>query len=584
MCGIAGALGAQRRGLAETMISAIDHRGPDGRGAWLADRAELAVARLSIVDPQAPAAPLENEAGTIRLAFNGEIYNHRQLRAELEGRGHRFATRTDSEVVVHLYEELGAACVLRLRGMFAFAILDGDRLLLARDRLGIKPLYYADLAHPGLFVFASEIKALLRCDELEPRLDLQSLADALVLGHSVSTRTSIEAILSLAAGHTMIVEKTPNGVRVGEQVPYFDRFTARNEGISYEEAEQMLDETLSDTVDCHLAADVEVGIALSGGIDSTMLALMAATQDRAGLKTFAIGDYPRNPDLLVAARVANAIGSEHSSIVLTFDDYLAAIPRFVATEEHPSTLVGMPFFLLSEHISGSVKACLCGEGADEIFGGYAEYLHRDAKLASLSRRLPVLERLGVGLSDEAAEVIACLTSARAYDEYLAALFDINLGAPLERLHLHGVDKNAMAHGLEMRVPYLDDRVYALVTSLPLWFRTHAELGIRKYILRRLFLRRFGQQHVDVVLREKLGAPSSGVQLVLRFDDLCDAVLPDDYLDRHELGFCFATKRQLLAFEMFEEIFLRGKGDVDALGNVLDYMQERTTADVAGAAA
>jgi len=584
MCGIAGALGAGNEGLARAMVEAVRHRGPDGRAEWMSGPVQLAVARLAIVDLDAPAAPIANESGTIRLAFNGEIYNHRELRVRLEARGHRFRTKTDGEVVLHLYEEHGAACVSALRGMFAFAVADGNRVLLARDRLGIKPLYYSHLDAQELFLFASEIKALLRCTELDPRLDLQSLADSIVLGHTVSTRTSIEGIRTLAAGHTMTIRATPNGLCVSDQIPYFDRRTFREDEMPYDKAEQMLDEVLTDAVECHLAADVEVGVALSGGIDSALLALLADEHARSPFRTFAVGDYARNPDLLTAAQVASAMGSEHTTGILTFGDYVEAVPRLVATEERPSTLVGMPFFLLSEHVGAAVKTCLCGEGADELFGGYAEYLQRDAKLASIARRLPVLEQLGIGLSDEAAEIVESLTSARAYDEYLESLLDVNLGAPLERLHLDGVDKNAMAHGVEMRVPYLDDRVYALVTSFPLRYRVHAELGIRKYILRRLFLRRFDGRHVDVVLREKLGAPSSGVQLVMRFDELCDEVLPGDYRERHELGFCFPTKRQLFAFELFEDIFLKGRGEPAVVGDVVAYMQERASASVAGVAA
>jgi asparagine synthase (glutamine-hydrolysing) len=582
MCGIAGAVGAARPGLAETMLGGLGHRGPDGQGTWRDGWAQLAVSRLAIIDPAAPAAPLTNEAGTVRLAFNGEIYNHRDLRAELESRGHKFATQTDSEVVVHLYEEFGADCVHRLRGMFAFAIVDRTKLLLARDRLGIKPLYYTVAESGDLFIFASEIKALLRHDGLNPRLDMQALADGIVLGHAVSTRTYIGGIVSVAAGHTLTVRNASGRLRVDDPAPYFDR-TAREEDMTYDEAEAALEDALEGSLERHLAADVDVGIALSGGLDSTMLALFAHARGHQPLLTFAGGDYDRNPDLLTAADVATAIGAEHTTSIVDFDNYLAAVPGFVATEERPSTLIGLPFYLLSQRISRSVKACLCGEGADELFGGYAEYLHQRVKVASLTRHLPVLERLGVGLSDEAAEIVSRLTSAQTYDQYLEAIFAVNLGDPLERLHLDGVDKNAMAHGLEMRVPYLDDHVYSIVTSFPMHVRVHAELGIRKYVLRRLCLRRFGERFVNVVLREKLGLPSSGVQLILRFDQLCDEQLPDDYLDRHELGFCFPTKRQLLGFEMFEEMFLHGRGKV-AVGDVVDYMRDRAMSDVSRGAA
>jgi len=556
------------------MLQALEHRGPDARGLWSNGPAQLGVARLAIVDPAATASPLTNEAGTLRLAFNGEIYNHRELRVELERRGHSFATRTDSEVIVHLYEEEGAACVHRLRGMFAFAILDGDQLLLARDRLGIKPLYYSVIEPSGLFLFGSEIKALLRCDSLDPRLDMQSFADRVILGHAVSTRTYIEGIDSLAPGHTLTVWRNSDTLRVESPTRYFDPRSLRDEELAYENAELQLEEVFEDVIDRHLDADVEVGVALSGGLDSTMLALLAQARCDRPLQSFAVGDFEGNPDVRMSAQVASMIGTSHHTSVIAFDEYLASIPRFVATEEQPSSLIGMPFYLLSQRIGESLKACLCGEGADELFGGYSDYVHRELKVSSLTRRLPALERLGIGLSHEAAELLGRLTSAQSPEEYLDAIFEVNLGDPLERLHLDGVDKNAMAHGLEMRVPYLDDRLYDLVASFPLRFRVRPELGIRKYVLRRLCLRRFGEKFLDVILREKVGVPSAGLGLVRRFDRLCDQELADDYLDRHELGYCFATKRHLLTFEMFQDIFLSGAGDPAVVGNVLEYMQSR----------
>ncbi len=583
MCGIAGALGPSDAGLVQSMLCALGHRGPDGSGAWRNGSTQLGVARLAIIDPDAPATPLANEGGTIRLAFNGEIYNHRELRAELLGRGHVFATHTDSEVVLHLYEELGAACVHRLRGMFAFAIADGDGLLLARDRLGIKPLYYRFDPREGLFVFASEIKALLQ-PGFDARLDMQAFADRVVLGHATSTRTYLEGVHSLAPGHTLTARQESGTLRLQDPRRYFDRRPVRRDGMSYEEAELALEEVLEEALDRHLAADVEVGVALSGGLDSALLALLAEDHGQLPLRTFAVADYARNPDVVTAADVAAAIGADHTTSIVGFEEWLDAVPRYVAAEEQPSTLLGMPFYLLSERVAASVKACICGEGADELFGGYAEYLHRGAKVASLTRRRPVLERLGVGLSDEAAEIVACLTSARTYSEYLEAVFEINVGDPLERLHLEGVDKNAMAHGLEMRVPYLDDRVYALVTSMPARFLVHGELGIRKYVLRRFCLRRFGMRFVDVVLREKVAVPSSGVRHLLRFDRLCEEVLPASYLESHELGFCFGTKRELLTFEIFHDVFLRGGGDVGVVGNVLDYLDDRAVAEVTRGAA
>ena len=377
MCGIAGAFGARDERLIEAMLAALAHRGPDGRGTWRDGPWQLGVTRLAIVDPPATSQPLTNETGTLRLVFNGEIYNHRELRAELLRRGHRFSTATDSEVVVHLYEEEGAACVHRLRGMFAFALLDGDELLLARDRLGIKPLYYSVVGHS--FIFASEIKALLRCDELPRRLDMQAFADRTLLGHAVATQTYLEGVRSLAPGHTMTVSSRGGRLRTAAPEAYFDRRAARDEAMSYEEAQAALEDALEDAVARHLDADVDVGVALSGGLDSTMLAMLARDQDGARLQTFSLADHEGNPDLVMAARVAAMIGADHHSSVVQLDEYIGAIPDFIAIDEQPSSLIGMPFYLLSRRVGERLKACLCGEGADELFGGYRDYLEREAE-------------------------------------------------------------------------------------------------------------------------------------------------------------------------------------------------------------
>jgi asparagine synthase (glutamine-hydrolysing) len=564
------------------MLVALRHRGPDGEAEWSAGGARLAAARLGIIDPGAGPRPITNEDGRLSIAFNGEIYNHRELRAQLKRSGHSFSTGTDTEVVLHCYEESGEDCVRRLRGMFAFAIADGERVFLARDRLGIKPLYYA-CPGPGHMIFASEIKAIVQSDDLAPRLDLRALADKLVLGHATGTRTFVEGVQSLAAGHTMTVTWSDGTARLSPPRRYFDPFRIRDADIGIEEALRDLTDVLEDAVERHLAADVPVGLTLSGGLDSTVLALFAREKSAGALKTFAVADEPSHPDLAQAAHVAEMIGAEHHGLVATFEEYLAAIPTFVAAEEQPSSLYGLPFHLLASHVAGHVKASLHGEGADELFGGYREYLDRWHRTSAIAQRLPLLKSLGVAPSDEAVETIERLSSARSFNDYLEAIFTVNLGDALERLHLDSVDKSAMAAGLEMRVPYLDDRVYELVCGLPVQHLVRADLGIRKYALRRLCLERFGTSVADVVLRSKLGVPSAGVHHLQRLDRLCEETLPADYLEGHPLGFCFSTKRELLMLEMFVDLFTVHRGDTRALGDFTDYLGERADGRATAAA-
>ncbi|WP_214411215.1 asparagine synthase (glutamine-hydrolyzing) [Sphaerisporangium fuscum] len=577
MCGIAGTVGTTGAGAVEQMTLALSHRGPDGRGWTGAGAARVGATRLAIVDPAAGSQPISDETGTIHLVFNGEIYNHRELRAELAARGHRFRTRCDSEVVLHLYEEHGEGCVQRLRGMFAFAVLHGDRLFLARDRLGIKPLYYALVPETPAFLFASEAKAILPRLGRRPRLDRQAFADLVVLGHLVGDQTLFDGVRALPPGHTMRVSFA-GALQVEPPAPYHSSDSARDDAMTYEEAEERLAAAFEDAVRTHLAADVEVGFTLSGGIDSTLLALFAREQTDLPLRTFTVADHAEHPDIVQAETVAKLIGSDHRTCVLDAGSYLETIPALVRSEEGPASLFGASFQYLCGRIAGEVKACVHGEGADELFGGYPEYLDRGYRARSFQRRLGLLKRLGTAPSDLAAQTIVRLSAAGPFDEHLRAVFEVNLGDPLQRLHLDVVDRCAMSAGLEMRVPYLDDPMVELARRIPLRHLVRADIGVRKYILRRLALRRFapvyGPAVVDVVLREKLGAPSSGVRRLQEFDQLCESRLPGDYLDRHELGFCFTAKRQLLMFEYFCEAFMEHHGDVDAVGGILDFIESR----------
>jgi asparagine synthase (glutamine-hydrolysing) len=578
VCGIAGAVGpSDGSATIEQLTLALRHRGPDGVGWARAGAADLGSTRLAIIDPAADAQLLYDETASACLVFNGEIYNHRELRTELIARGHRFRTRTDSEVVIHLYEEMGRACVTRLRGMFAFAVSTRSQVLLARDRLGIKPLYWTADPATGRVLFASEVKALLAALPGQPRLHLQAFADSVALGHLVGTSTLFEGVQTVPAGTTMCVHVEAAGVRIEDPAPYVTS-VARDDTMSYEDAEEFVAVTFEDAVRRHLDADVEVAFTLSGGIDSTLLALFAAEQTDEPLRTYTVADHADYPDVRQAEAVAKLLGSDHRTTILNRDDFLDAVPRLVRAEEGPASLFGLPFQVLCERIGEDVKACMHGEGADEVFGGYVEYLARDHRAEAFKRALPRLKSLGIPPSDAAIETMLRLTSARTMAQHLEAVFAVNLGDPLQRLHLDGIDRCAMSAGVEMRVPYLDDELTALATRIPLRHLVRWDIGVRKYLLRRLALRRFGAAYgpvvLDVVLREKLGAPSSGVRLLQDFEVECDRRLPADYLDRHELGAAFRTKRQLLMFEYFCTAFLDHRGDVDAVGGILDFLESR----------
>lgn len=577
MCGIAGVIGLRDDGaLLRRMLASLRHRGPNGTGSHSEGACHLGATRLAVTDPAAGPQPVFDEDRRIAVVLNGEIYNHRELREGLRQRGHRFRTLTDTEVIVHLYQEEGDACLDRLDGMFSLALLDGPRLLLARDRLGIKPLYVAHLAEQQLFLFGSEIKALLCHPGLRPAADLQTLADATVLGTPLGDQTYLQRIRVLRPGHSMVV-RDGSPPKVGTPVLRAAHRPPRAETIDLRDATRMLGVELERAVAAQLCADVPVGLTLSGGIDSTVLTLLASEQSPGRLPTFTVADHPEHVELEQAALVARLAGTEHRPFVLDYDDFLATIPALVAAEEQPSSLYGAPFHFLCRQVARRCPVILHGEGADELFGGYDAYVDRVSRLRPIGNRLPKLRALGMAPSQPALRVIDALTSPDGHDEYLRRLFDWNMADPLERQHLVPVDACAMASGVEVRVPYLDRRLVGLVEGLPISSLVRTDLGVRKYLLRRYALERWGAGVCDAVLREKIGAPSAGSRHLKRFARTCEACLPPRYLERHELGGFFGSARELLLFELFVEIMIDRRGDPGDL-DLRDFLAARGASD------
>ena len=521
MCGIAGYLGTEHRGLGESMATLLRHRGPDEAGeAVLPMRGggvcSLAHQRLSIIDIPGGHQPQTSEDGSVQLIFNGEIYNFRELRANLEARGHRFSTRSDTEVIVHLYEEHGDDCVQHLRGMFAFALWDAkrDRLLLARDRLGVKPLYYA-LPEGGdiQLAFASELKALLKVPGVSRELDLESLASYLTYLYIPHPRTAVRGAHRLAPAHLLVAEG--GGVEVR-------RYWSLDGAAEEEPDADRLWEQLAEAVELRLVADVPVGSFLSGGLDSS--AIVAAIAERDGIPVA----FPRAEERLYDERddarlVAAAFGTRHHELEARAD-VRELLPEIVRHFDEP---FGNPTALLVYELSRltrqHVKVALAGDGADELFAGYPRF--RGLAAASWYRRVPApvraLAAAGARALPESSRGRHGLRRAREFalapldsleGAYLSWItyFDLARRADIftddvqERLResppperfveelferaprddlvnrlsfvelqsflpcnvLEYGDRMSMAHGLEVRAPYTDHRFVQYVLSLP----------------------------------------------------------------------------------------------------------------------
>jgi asparagine synthase (glutamine-hydrolysing) len=551
MCGIAGYVGWDRSPQAsETdlrlMCNAIRHRGPDGEGHFIAPGVALGMRRLSVIDLAGGNQPIGNEDGSVQVVFNGEIYNYRELRGRLVAAGHRVATHSDTETLVHLYEDEGDRFVHALCGMFAFAIWDArcEHLLLARDRLGIKPLYYWE--RPGGLAFASELRAFLALEMFSPRLDRTALGEYLALGYVPDPQCIFEGVKKLPPGHILSWDRG----RGSEVVRYWSPVRSETLNVGEQEAVEEVRRLLADAVRSHLEADVPLGAFLSGGLDSSsVVALMGRSMDRP-VRTFSIGfeepEFNEAPDAAAAAR---ALRTEHRELIVRPDvDVLVEdVVRFF--DEPFADSSALPTYLVARLAREEVTVALSGDGGDELFGGYTRYTEllrrRELRPATLRRfiryvarqlphaspgrnRLLDLARTRRGryattvagplaIQDGGVALPPLASDRDALDSLLDRWFDqlpsrdfatqmmlVDTMSYLPGDILTKVDRTSMAVSLEARVPLLDHRLVEFVVGLP----SHLKIrdGSGKWILR--------QAIADLVPRGVLEKPKQGFSVPL----------------------------------------------------------------------
>ncbi|GAB3443625.1 asparagine synthase (glutamine-hydrolyzing) [Massilia solisilvae] len=543
MCGIFGIIhfdGAPVRDETLSLMgSRMRHRGPDDEGHWIDGAAGFGMRRLSIIDLEGGHQPISNEDGTIHLVLNGEIYNYRELREELLGRGHRFKTHSDVEVVLHLYEEMGPGCVERLNGMFAVAIYDQPRkrLWLARDRLGIKPLFYRRL-HNGL-AFASDLASLAAIAPVE--LDPAALISYLGYSYIPEPDTVYRGIKKLTVAEQMVIE---DGQVRASRYWSPDRLSAWTGGV--DEAERRLEELLLDSALLELRSDVPVGIFLSGGVDSSAVAALAARVNGAeAVKTFTIDFAGKGgQDAAYAQMVADRLGAEHRVISVDAAEQARALDELLAVLDEPmSDSAIVPTYLLSKKArEQGVKVLLSGAGGDEVFGGYARHFpgragsaawiahnplartaarlafqaskpHLAWRVASPARDFAIaisganLEFLRRGLRDRQqfdgllARFEQDFGAARASSALARMRLDLDTYLPNNVLAL--TDKATMAASVEGRVPLLDHRIVEFAFSLPLHLNP---LGGKDKGLFKRVLERYVPREVLVRGKEGFNAP------------------------------------------------------------------------------
>ena len=537
MCGICGIIGRDSKdegaGILARMLHSIHHRGPDEEGTLIAPRFAAGTRRLSIIDLAGGSQPIWNEIRTLAVHFNGEIYNFQQLRDELIAAGHKFHTRSDTEVIVHVYEQWGPEGFARLHGMFAFVLAEMPegpsgpvtRAILARDRFGIKPIYYA--AMDGALVFASEVRALLASGVIPAQISAEAIASYLLFGSVCEPTTLIGGVFSLPPGH--FAEIPVSGpITTLRSKPFWRGVfsTCSSSSTSSNSSPQSLVRTyLDQAVRSHLIADVPVGVFLSSGLDSTAIAALAA-KAHPGIHTFTVA-FPdvEFSEASEARRTAERLGTQHCELQLSGDEMLARIEEAVAAFDQPSMDGINTYFVSWASRQAGLKVALSGLGSDEIFGGYPTFrtVHSVARLCGLAHLFPEpIRRLGASfakfgkhtasrekalaawLAPEAlphpyfftralfapeqlpqrlqllaGEVNSDASSNQDWRSYLAeisrqagqmdgfnAVSWLELRSYMLNTLLRDTDAMSMAHSLEVRVPFLDPPLVDFVLSLP----------------------------------------------------------------------------------------------------------------------
>jgi asparagine synthase (glutamine-hydrolysing) len=620
MCGICGIVNFDRSepvdpGLIERMTTVLVHRGPDDDGYFVEGNAGFGHRRLSIIDLGGGKQPIFNEDESILIVFNGEIYNYAALTTELINLGHQFKSRSDTEAIVHAYEQYGDACVEHLRGMFTFAIWDRrrKRLLIARDRLGIKPLYFHWC--DGFLAFASEIKALLQIPEVARVVDPGALEAYLTLRYVPGPQTMFKGISKLQPGHLLVMDE--HGVRIRK---YWDLKYQIAEGISDADYLQRFEELLEESVKLRLVAEVPLGVFLSGGLDSSaILAVMSKLRERERIKTFSVGyEVAREQEESVnefeyARLAARAFGAEHHEFKLTAEDFRDSLTDLVWYLDEPLADDScIPLYFIARLARKHITVVLSGEGADEILAGYGIYkrmlaidaayerfprltpwvarkfasvftgpvsqryagwagLPMEQRYRGVSTGMPatlrqqLLGRQGEGAVGDAFR--ACFEAVPKEDALNRMLYaDAKVWLPDDLLLK--ADKMTMANGLELRVPFLDHKLVEFAATLPRDLKLKGSTG--KHLLREAMQ---GVLPPQIINRPKKGFPvptESWLRGELK-DFVHDTLLASDaacrgYMDtrviekivnEHEQG--TENRRQeiwtLLIFEIWHRTFI-----------------------------
>ena len=560
MCTIVVTYNESQREVLRAMAQAVHHRGPDSLEICCHGNHGVAACRLTIFgDAKAPMIYHDPHSDRIIL-LNGEIYNYSELWKELNNVGIVANTDLEAELIARLYELYGEAFAEKLQGMFAIAILDGSKLVLARDRFGIKPLYFTRLGHRVLV--SSEIKGILAHPDVSPVLDLTSLRETRVFGYVVSPgRSFFENIRQVMPGHVLTIDGAgrEDAYSFGEMPKA--RYMNGQPEPDYQESVRTTRRMILKAVDSMFGhGDMDKGIFLSGGVDSSTIALAASMRNGKKVRTFTLADSDDTPDLLAARQVAGALKTDHHEYRVTSRDYWRLLPDYVA---HYEGLMaggvfhiqgGLAFHILSRHVSQEVKVAFSGEGADELFGGYYWiYTHPLGFSDRIRTNFAAIK------NDTALSTIVDDLFPEPEDEalYRKNLFDFLLRGGLANYHLQSVDRSAGAFGMEIRPFYLDDNLSQWAMDLPIEYKVPDKQTTKK-ILRDAFWQDFQKLGLETVLtRQKMGMPSALSAIDQEINEAVERAITCEDLAGHPYGDILGSKMNLLLFDLFEHIFFKG---------------------------
>ena len=625
MCGICGIVSTKpiEGSLIKRMTALLEHRGPDDEGTYLTQDAQhtthiaLGHRRLSIID-LSPAGhqPMANEDKTIWLVYNGELYNFRELRTDLEKQGHKFRSQSDAEVIIHAYEQFGPDCVKKFNGIFALAIWDArkSRLFLARDHLGIKPLYYTKNA--GFFAFASEIKALLEIPELKRSMDPASLDSFLTYRFVPSPKTMFKDIYKLPPAHYLLFEK--NQVKTGCYWDYVPKISRKKESDLVAE----LADKFYATVKRQMVSAVPIGALLSGGVDSAAVVAVMSELSSQPVKTFTVGFEGAGDvnELKEARETAEIFKTEHHEQVISQKDYQSWLPRSIWNLEEPvGTTSALALYYICEVVKGNVKVVLTGQGADEPFAGYDRY--KGEKYAAWYQAIPaalrkyIIKPIAETLprSEKLKRAVRSLGTTDALERFIRiyAVFDQSMKASLYQpgiqkklagqdpaamikpiydrvTHLSPLgrmlyldtrvwlpddlllvgDKMSMAHAVEARVPYLDVELIEFIETIPVEYKLKGLTG--KYIHKKAVSKWLPKK---IINRQKKGFPTPMEQWLktpaflkyvrelfsesVLFKEYFQKSFVDEMIKKHQTGQETYTRQLflLLSLELWHKIFI-----------------------------